>query len=101
MRAPAFVFLYAFCVSRLLFFFSSRRRHTRSKRDWSSDVCSSDLVGVGRAELLVDLVAADLGQVVALPVEEQVVEQRARRIRRRGLARTQLAVDVQDRKSVV
>src|SRR6266536_5632941 len=26
-----------------LFFFSSRRRHTRSTRDWSSDVCSSDL----------------------------------------------------------
>src|SRR5207249_8774248 len=25
------------------FIFSSRRRHTRSKRDWSSDVCSSDL----------------------------------------------------------
>src|SRR5699024_11781005 len=25
------------------FFMSSRRRHTRSKRDWSSDVCSSDL----------------------------------------------------------
>src|SRR5699024_12230763 len=25
------------------FFFPSRRRHTRSKRDWSSDVCSSDL----------------------------------------------------------
>src|SRR5699024_11995557 len=24
-------------------FFSGRRRHTRSKRDWSSDVCSSDL----------------------------------------------------------
>src|SRR5699024_11432524 len=30
------------------FFFSSRRRHTRSKRDWSSDVCSSDL-GDGHA----------------------------------------------------
>src|SRR5207249_9078111 len=27
-----------------MFFFSSRRRHTRSKRDWSSDVCSSDLI---------------------------------------------------------
>src|SRR5699024_11760240 len=27
----------------VIFFFSSRRRHTRSKRDWSSDVCSSDL----------------------------------------------------------
>src|SRR3712207_9337914 len=28
---------------RILFFFSSRRRHTRYWRDWSSDVCSSDL----------------------------------------------------------
>src|SRR5690349_10073051 len=27
----------------VFFFFSSRRRHTRSLRDWSSDVCSSDL----------------------------------------------------------
>src|SRR6266536_6541631 len=27
----------------IFFFFSSRRRHTRSTRDWSSDVCSSDL----------------------------------------------------------
>src|SRR5690606_39394007 len=27
-----------------IFFFSSRRRHTRFSRDWSSDVCSSDLV---------------------------------------------------------
>src|SRR5699024_11367325 len=32
------------------FFFSSGRRHTRSKRDWSSDVCSSDLMlGMGLA----------------------------------------------------
>src|SRR5438874_13634369 len=29
------------------FFFSSRRRHTRSLRDWSSDVCSSDLFEMG------------------------------------------------------
>src|SRR5206468_6638352 len=29
--------------SLFVFFFSSRRRHTRSDRDWSSDVCSSDL----------------------------------------------------------
>src|SRR5438093_12498788 len=28
----------------LLFFFSSRRRHTRLVSDWSSDVCSSDLI---------------------------------------------------------
>src|SRR5699024_11816440 len=31
------------------FFFSSRRRHTRSKRDWSSDVCSSDLTALTKA----------------------------------------------------
>src|SRR5690606_6267974 len=30
-------------TSRFCFFFSSRRRHTRFSRDWSSDVCSSDL----------------------------------------------------------
>src|SRR5690554_7205149 len=34
-----FIFLYFF----FFFFFSSRRRHTRCGRDWSSDVCSSDL----------------------------------------------------------
>src|SRR5256885_16147950 len=28
-----------------VFFFSSRRRHTRLQGDWSSDVCSSDLLG--------------------------------------------------------
>src|SRR5205809_2655898 len=33
-QAPDFV---------IFFFFSSRRRHTRCSRDWSSDVCSSDL----------------------------------------------------------
>src|SRR6266496_6375347 len=32
-------------MSCSFFFFSSRRRHTSSLRDWSSDVCSSDLVG--------------------------------------------------------
>src|SRR5256885_9495557 len=32
-----------------LFFFSSRRRHTRLQGDWSSDVCSSDLVLAGAA----------------------------------------------------
>src|SRR5690606_39644805 len=31
------------CVVFFFFFFSSRRRHTRFSRDWSSDVCSSDL----------------------------------------------------------
>src|SRR5260370_28354286 len=31
------------CLFIVFFFFSSRRRHTRFKCDWSSDVCSSDL----------------------------------------------------------
>src|SRR5690625_7382586 len=33
------------------FFFSSRRRHTRWPRDWSSDVCSSDLIRASTASL--------------------------------------------------
>src|SRR5256886_5999420 len=33
--------------SSIFFFFSSRRRHTRFDCDWSSDVCSSDLIGEG------------------------------------------------------
>src|SRR5699024_9140188 len=40
------------CCFGFIFFFSSRRRHTRSKRDWSSDVCSSDLIGRHVAQLL-------------------------------------------------
>src|SRR5204862_6609153 len=36
-----FILLNILCL--FFFFFSSRRRHTRSLRDWSSDVCSSDL----------------------------------------------------------
>src|SRR5699024_4308919 len=38
------------------FFFSSRRRHTRSKRDWSSDVCSSDLSIEGVGSVIPSLV---------------------------------------------
>src|SRR5256885_4494081 len=33
-----------YAVIDLFFFFSSRRRHTRLQGDWSSDVCSSDLL---------------------------------------------------------
>src|SRR5690606_40017091 len=35
------------CHFVVVFFFSSRRRHTRFSRDWSSDVCSSDLLNPG------------------------------------------------------
>src|SRR5207302_2888531 len=39
-----FIFFYFFFFFFFFFFFSSRRRHTRFSRDWSSDVCSSDLM---------------------------------------------------------
>src|SRR2546422_4225657 len=48
----------AFC---LFFFFSSRRRHTRCSRDWSSDVCSSDLPACGGARLKPEALAVRVG----------------------------------------
>src|SRR5436305_5089108 len=46
---------------RLSFFFSSRRRHTRCGRDWSSDVCSSDLFNGARAgQALLDHVSEQM-----------------------------------------
>src|SRR2546429_6801837 len=45
----------------IFFFFSSRRRHTRCSRDWSSDVCSSDLKAQVRL-----LAACDLRLVARL-----------------------------------
>src|SRR2546422_5105101 len=38
-------------VVMAVFFFSSRRRHTRCSRDWSSDVCSSDLRAMDRRDM--------------------------------------------------
>src|SRR6266542_3252757 len=52
----------------LFFFFSSRRRHTRCYRDWSSDVCSSDLADSGGQAQKVVSFLEDAGFVV-LPVE--------------------------------
>src|SRR5690606_39893780 len=42
-----------------VFFFSSRRRHTRFSRDWSSDVCSSDLIAVVDGEVPGRIVGLD------------------------------------------
>src|SRR3712207_9103793 len=44
----------------MFFFFSSRRRHTRYWRDWSSDVCSSDLSADGSLGQRNDVVLAGL-----------------------------------------
>src|SRR5256885_9768832 len=45
-RLPLIKYSMIMLVFLMLFFFSSRRRHTRLQGDWSSDVCSSDLARV-------------------------------------------------------
>src|SRR3989449_6674329 len=55
------------------FFFSSRRRHTRCSRDWSSDVCSSDLFGVNVPRMITltygfGVGLAGLAGVLAAPI---------------------------------
>src|SRR2546429_7328986 len=58
----------------MCFFFSSRRRHTRCSRDWSSDVCSSDLI----SSTLID----DAGSISVLEIGAK-----ARRLKRdKGLS---------------
>src|SRR3712207_8784321 len=60
-------------ASLVFFFFSSRRRHTRYWRDWSSDVCSSDLLGLlGRDRPEVPDLGAELVHQVDVRVEAQV-----------------------------
>src|SRR5258707_13364827 len=48
------------------FFFSSRRRHTRYWRDWSSDVCSSDLVGKTTTAINLGTALAAVGEHVLI-----------------------------------
>src|SRR5690606_40616528 len=57
-------------LSRIIpFFFSSRRRHTRFSRDWSSDVCSSDLGVLSSIVDNVPLVAGAMGMYPVLSPE--------------------------------
>src|SRR5256886_4910276 len=71
MRLYWIILLYVVCV----FFFSSRRRHTRFDCDWSSDVCSSDLV-VEPVQLLVRRRPAD----VAAGPGDEAVQREAHRV---------------------
>src|SRR3712207_7842310 len=52
-------------VELLDFFFSSRRRHTRYWRDWSSDVCSSDLINFNLGEFVKSI------QILVSKIESQ------------------------------
>src|SRR6266513_4302467 len=75
-------------MKRTFFFFSSRRRHTRSKRDWSSDVCSSDLpvLAEGADDAAVAVAGAG-GVVPALPGADRGEVRRLRRRRAPLVAR--------------
>src|SRR2546429_9794556 len=53
------------------FFFSSRRRHTRCSRDWSSDVCSSDLVTYN---VCLELTGLDTENILVVDDEEAIRE---------------------------
>src|SRR5687768_17999122 len=73
------------------FFFSSRRRHTRCSRDWSSDVCSSDLVCIATGTRVFGMHPVRQGRVMHLDYEQ------GRRLTRTRYQR--LAAALGDRKS--
>src|SRR5690554_7140909 len=67
-----FILLYFFFF---FFFFSSRRRHTRCGRDWSSDVCSSDLTDhkmIAKQFLITGVIMGVIGIVMSLLFRIQI-----------------------------
>src|SRR5690554_7345052 len=72
----------------ILFFFSSRRRHTRCGRDWSSDVCSSDLyIGVDGMNILsVEEISKSYGEKILFDqisftvLEKQRIDRKSTRL---------------------
>src|SRR3712207_7292414 len=79
----------------IVIFFSSRRRHTRYWRDWSSDVCSSDLVHAGEpvgepAPVRRERHAAELLEASVLGRRDRGLRLRADRGSEEGGARARL-----------
>src|SRR3712207_6880464 len=66
------------CYVLIFFFFSSRRRHTRYWRDWSSDVCSSDLPN---SEKEFEQVVKDAQSTGLLPAGEELNDAQKQQIR--------------------
>src|SRR3712207_7214218 len=84
------------------FFFSSRRRHTRYWRDWSSDVCSSDLPPKNVAISSATIVDAAGGAWLVLPrTRVGVVRGILPQLMSRGPQSLDPCNDYRDRKSVV
>src|SRR5205809_5705122 len=92
------------------FFFSSRRRHTRCSRDWSSDVCSSDLLDqlLGRGEIIfqlearlaeprarrIDLAFGRLGEAVHQPHDLVAIDREVERLAQIGRASCRERVEI-------
>src|SRR2546429_5821686 len=86
--------LYFFSVVSILicfFFFSSRRRHTRCSRDWSSDVCSSDLAFLRSLRVIERRIAArgSVQRQARRPGAKRLV----RRLRQRAIASPSCALE--------
>src|SRR2546429_8422208 len=71
-------------ASSFFFFFSSRRRHTRCSRDWSSDVCSSDLIEIQLDVLRRRVPATPEQAASALANLQQTVRNEAAELRQTG-----------------
>src|SRR5688500_20357882 len=71
----------------MLFFFASRRRHTRLQGDWSSDVCSSDLEDVGEIHRRAAASAAAAARAAAGAAELREVEAGERRSEERRVGK--------------
>src|SRR5438034_9037150 len=76
------------------FFFSSRRRHTRSLCDWSSDVCSSDLHFVDAAASVRGLLPQIEYPVVVKPARSRILTDRGWLATQIGRASCRESVDL-------
>src|SRR5690349_23026469 len=78
------------CFLVLFFFFSSRRRHTRSLRDWSSDVCSSDLSrNSQRRRVAFERSWSNAFAIAIKPLQSQIMRQPQARTQAKNQARNQ------------
>src|SRR5207249_5152177 len=81
-------------------FYSSRRRHTRSKRDWSSDVCSSDLQSLIAMEMQVDVLRRTSDKSVSITDELRRIQGLLREevLKLRELMQQMKSLDVDSRR---